>query len=59
MDMDEFVALVEEMRKLQRDWFRLHIGLAQCKRIEREVDDWIDAYHGKVKPEQASLMECK
>lgn len=59
MDLDEFVALVEEMRGIQKDYFRIRAPsiLAKAKAAERKVDDWIDAYHGKKKPEQASLME--
>ena len=58
MNMDGFISKVEEMRKLQKDYFRVRAPslLSQCKKIEREVDKMIDDYKGRAAPEQASLV---
>ena len=42
--MNEFETLVRRMRKAQRDFFRTRSreSLAESKRLEKEVDKWLD-----------------
>ena len=43
--LPQLVALVTQLRAAQQAYFRTHGGLADCKRIEREVDRWLAEQH--------------
>ena len=38
MDLAQFLALVEEMRHAQKEYFRTKSNLSECKRLEKKVD---------------------
>jgi hypothetical protein len=40
---EEFITLVASMREAQRDYFdnRTRAGLAECKKLETRVDEWL------------------
>jgi hypothetical protein len=46
MSYDEFIDLVESMRKAQKDYFRTRLpsALENSKALEREVDRAVKAY---------------
>jgi hypothetical protein len=45
---DDFVGLVSRMRAAQRHWFKFHDmgSLEESKKLEREVDRWIERATG-------------
>lgn len=45
--LDKFKRLVTQMRQAQRNYFRTHGGLDECKKIERAVDKAIDDLNNK------------
>ncbi len=44
--MEDFISLVEEMRRMQRRYFqtRLNEDLRTAKRLESDVDKWIERH---------------
>jgi hypothetical protein len=45
---DDFVRLVTRMRRAQRHWFKYRdvVSLEESKKLEREVDRWIEREAG-------------
>lgn len=43
--LQQLIATVEAMRAAQRAYFKTHGGLDDCRRLEREVDRQLRAWH--------------
>jgi len=53
MDYKQFRELVQQMRNLQKEYFRTrdHSTLYECKKIERLIDDYLSSIETAIKRE--------
>lgn len=59
MTDEQFIALVSETRRAQRDYFKCRTAslLKVCKALEKRVDDELCRREAEAAVEQASLMD--